>query len=65
MRPPVDDSATATVSPRSLRSVPTELARVCSGDGMVGGFLLATNGGFRHPERDSGSREFEGGLGFI
>ena len=34
MRPPVDDSATATVSPLSLRRAPTELARVWRGDGI-------------------------------
>ena len=36
MRPPVDDSATATVSPLSFRRAPTELARVWRGVGMFG-----------------------------
>ena len=36
MRPPVDDSATATVSPLSFRRDPAELARVWRGLGMFG-----------------------------
>ena len=43
MSPPVDDSAMAIVSLRSVRSAPTVLASVCSGFGMMGVDFLLVN----------------------